>query len=60
MSINQNSARFKGIGTAKEDSMKDGSLYVDCPPFFKMFMDYASGLPFEECPDFNMLKEMIV
>ena len=40
--------------------MRNGSLYNDCPPFFKNFMDYANRLRFEECPDFTMLKEMII
>lgn len=57
--INVNSARFHSLGQAKQKSMDDGSLFDDCPPFFKMYMDVVRNQAFEECADFHSLKNFV-
>lgn len=59
LAFNKNSARFRKLGEAKAEAMKE-SLYKNCPPFFRNFMLIVGSLEFEECADFSALKFMVL
>lgn len=57
--IDKASARYRRLGKMKMDC-PFAKLCKGCPDQFKEYMEYCSGLQFEEAADFNAIKHMIV